>query len=105
MECALETNQQYSMQADLSRTEKVARIFAAFDSDGDGLLCKVGTTKALRNGNVLKLTTSSVLPRPFTGQGRMQILCHAVVCLLGNKNIQTIRGHPKLKKHYVELGF
>ncbi|CAL8472353.1 g11896 [Coccomyxa elongata] len=28
------------MQADLSRTEKVASIFAAFDSDGDGLLCK-----------------------------------------------------------------
>lgn len=51
------------------------------------------------------MTTSSVLPRPFTGQGRMQILCHAVVFLLGNKNIQTIRGHPKLKKHYVELGF
>ncbi len=29
------------MQVEVSRTEKVARIFAAFDSDGDGLLCKV----------------------------------------------------------------
>ncbi len=35
------------MQADLSRTEKVARIFVAFDSDGDGLLCKVGTSQEL----------------------------------------------------------
>lgn len=42
------------MQAELSRTEKVARIFAAFDSDGDGLLCKVGTTEAVCKGNVLK---------------------------------------------------
>lgn len=31
------------MEAKVSRTEKVARIFAAFDSDGDGLLCKVGS--------------------------------------------------------------
>lgn len=29
------------MQAELSRTEKVARIFAAFDRDGDGVLSKV----------------------------------------------------------------